>query len=158
MKKVISLVMAFVMMMAIMVPAFAVDLHITQTGAQAGQSTVQTDISKITEGVYTITYPSIIDIEWGEEGTATYSVEASMKVGKKLTVSVADTTTQTLTGKLAATDITDTLDYTISGDTTAEYTGGMNETESLTFTVADWNKTVSEYAGYVTFTASVSDM
>ncbi len=158
MKKVISIVLALAMMMAIMVPTFAADLYITQTGTQAGQSTVQTDISAITEGVYTVTYPSIIDIEWGEEGTATYSVEASMKVGKKLTVSVADTTTHTLTGELAAADIADKLEYTISGDTTVEYTGGMNETETLTFAVADWNKTVAEYSGYVTFTASVSDI
>lgn len=158
MKKIISIVLALVMMMSICVTAFAEDLYIKETGAQSGQSTVKTDTSAMGAGTYTVTYPAEISIPWNQTKDATYSVEATLLVGKQVTVSVADKDTKTLTGKLAATDITDTLDYAITGDTSVVYTGYMNETEKITFTVDDWNKTVAEYTGYVTFTATLGDV
>lgn len=156
MKKVISIVLALVMMMAICVPAFAGEIK--ETGAQSGTSTVKTDTSTMGSGTYTVTYPAEISIPWNQTKNETYTVSTQLLVGKQVTVAVADATTTTHTGAMTATGTTDTLEYTVSGDTTVVYTGAMNETETLTFTVTDWNKTIAEYTGTVTFTATLADV
>ena len=56
MKKIIAIVMALVMMMAIAVPTFAASLDVNK---QAGDATVLTDTSSIVgDGTYTVTYPA----------------------------------------------------------------------------------------------------
>ncbi len=156
MKKIIAIAMALVMMMAIAVPAFAAN-PITQTGDQTGEALVKTDTSAVGAGSYTVTYPAEIIIPWNQTKDVEYTVETQLAVGKTLNVKVADQTTATLTGEMTATGTTDTLSYTVSGDTSVDYDEVSNETESLTFTVADWNKTIAEYSGYVTFTATLAD-
>lgn len=156
MKKIIAIAMALVMMMAITVPAFAAN-PITQTGDQTGEALVKTDTSAVGAGSYTVTYPAEIIIPWNQTKDVEYTVETQLAVGKTLNVKVADQTTATLTGEMTATGTTDTLSYTVSGDTSVDYDEVSNETESLTFTVADWNKTIAEYSGYVTFTATLAD-
>lgn len=156
MKKVISIVLALVMMMAICVPAFAGEIK--ETGGQSGDATVKTDTSTMGSGTYTVTYPAEIVIPWNQSKDQTYTVSTQLLVGKQVTVAVADTTTKGLTGAMTATGTADTLEYTISGDTSVIYTGAMNETKTLTFTVSDWGKTIAEYSGTVTFTATLADV
>ncbi len=157
MKKILAIAMAIVMMMAIAVPAFAAN-PIIETGDQFGDALVKTDASALGAGTYTVTYPAEIIIPWNQAKTVEYTVATQLAVGKQVVVSVADKTTSTLTGTMTATGTADTLSYTISGDTSVTYTEVMNETESLTFTVADWNKTIAEYSNYVTFTAVLGDV
>ncbi len=157
MKKIIAIMMALVMMMAIAVPAFAAN-PIKETGEQTGESLVKTDITSVGAGSYTVTYPAEIVIPWESESyTATYTVTTQLAVGKTLNVAVADKTSTNLTGTMTATGTADTLSYTLSGDVSVDYDEVSNETENLIFKVADWKKTIAEYSGYVTFTATLAD-
>ena len=155
MKKIIAIVMALVMMMAVTVPAFAA---ITETSNQSGDSLVKTDTSAVGAGTYTVEIPAEIVIPWDAPTyDATYKVETQLAVGKELKVTVADKESGTLNGKMTATGTADVLEYTISGDVETEYVEVSNETETITFTVADWEKTIAEYSNYITFTVALSD-
>ncbi len=157
MKKIIAIAMALVMMMAIAVPAFAAN-PIVETGEQTGEALVKTDTTSVGAGSYTVTYPAEIIIPW-ESATynATYTVETQLAVGKTLNVAVADKISGTLTGEMTAEGTSDKLEYTLSGDVSVDYDEVKNETETITFTVADWNKTIAEYSNYITFTATLAD-
>ena len=87
MKKIIAIMMALVMMMAIAVPAFAATLD---TAAQAGDATVLTDTSAIVgDGTYTVTYPATMALTWGVESTGfQYSVTSQLKTGKCVSVAM----------------------------------------------------------------------
>ncbi len=156
MKKIIAIAMALVMMMAICVPAFAGSID-EESVEKTGDSLVKTDITAVGAGTYTVTYPAEIVIPWGQVKTAEYTVETQLAVGKTLNVSVADKDTGTLVGTMAATGTADTLVYDISGDVSVDYDEVKNETETITFTVQDWNKTIAEYQNYITFTTTLSD-
>ena len=155
MKKIIAIAMALVMMMAVTVPAFAA---ITETSNQSGDALVKTDTSAVGAGEYTVEIPAEIVIPWDAPTyDATYTVETQLAVGKKINVSVADKTSGTLTGTMTATGTTDTLEYTISGAVATEYDEVSSATETITFTVADWEKTIAEYSNYITFTVALGD-
>ena len=155
MKKIIAIVMALVMMMAVTVPAFAGEIK--ENTAQNGESLVKTDTSTVGAGSYTVTYPAEIVIAWNTVGTAEYTVTTQLAVGKTLNVAVADKTSGTLEGTMTATGTADTLVYDLSGDVTGDYDEVSNETKNLTFTVRDWNKTIAEYSNYITFTTTLAD-
>ncbi len=156
MKKILALAMAFVMMMAVAVPAFAGEIK--ETTDQSGEALVKTDISTVGAGTYTVTYPAEIVVPWSSPAySVNYTVETQLVVNKTLNVSVADKDTATLVGTMTAADTTDTLVYDLSGDVTVDYEGVQNETETLTFTVQDWSKTIAEYSNYITFTATLAD-
>ena len=157
MKKFIAIMMALVMMMAIAVPAFAGE--ISNTAPNAGEALVKTDTTAVGAGSYTVTYPAEIVIPWDAPTyDATYSVETQLAVGKQVTVSVADKETTTLVGTMKATGTADELTYDLSGDTSVTYKEVMSETETITFAVRDWNKTIAEYSNYITFTAVLGDI
>ncbi len=156
MKKIIAIAMALVMMMAICVPAFAGEIDATT--AQTGDSLVKTDTSAVGAGSYTVTYPAEVVIPWGAATyDATYTVETQLAVGKTLNVAVADKDTATLVGTMSASGTNDTLVYDLSGDVSVDYDEVKNETETITFTVQDWNKTIAEYQNYITFTTTLAD-
>lgn len=157
MKKILAVMMAIVMMMAIAVPAFAAN-PITETSDKTGDALVKTDASAIGAGTFTVTYPAEIVVTWGQTKDFTYDVETQLAVKKLLTVTVTDKTTTTLTGTMTNADTTDVLDYTLSGDTTVTAEEVSETTNTVTVTVADWNKAIAEYSGYVTFTAALSDV
>ena len=67
MKKILSLALALVMIMAVCVPAFAIDLN---SGTPAGNTQVLVDgIKDLGEGSYTVTIPAEVNIPWGNENT-----------------------------------------------------------------------------------------
>ena len=86
MKKVLSLTMALVMMMAVMVPAFAVELNANPESADV---LIDTSTLKDTDGdgvgdteaeEYTVTIPADTTIPWGTEETdVSYTVESHLK-------------------------------------------------------------------------------
>ena len=157
MKKIIAIVMALVMMMAVTVPVFAANT-IDNTTANNGESLVKTDTSAVGAGEYTVSYPAEIVIPWDAPTyDAEYTVDTQLAVGKKINVSVADKTSGTLTGTMTATGTADTLEYTLSGAVATEYDEVSSATETITFTVADWNKTIAEYSNYITFTVVLGD-
>ena len=78
MKKVISVVLALVMMMAVMVPAFAATLDVN---TQSGNSTVLVDgITDKGDGTYSVEIPASIDLIWGDTTKAgEYTVTLALK-------------------------------------------------------------------------------
>lgn len=152
MKKILAFAMTLVMMMAVMVPAFAAANPIKETGDQFGTADVKTDASALGAGTYTVSYPAEIVIPWNQTKSETYTVKTQLAVGKTLNVSVSQNGTMTATGT------TDALDFNVSGDVSVDYVGVADETETLTFAVQDWNKTIAEYTGTVTFTATLGDV
>ncbi len=156
MKKIIAMVMALVMLMAIAVPAFAGE--ITNTATAPGEALVKTDTSAVGAGEYTVTYPAEIVIPWDAPShDETYTVDTQLAVGKKIEVTVADKESGTLNGKMTATGTADILEYTLSGAVATEYDEVSSKTETITFTVADWEKTIAEYSNYITFTVTLGD-
>lgn len=157
MKKVISIALALVMMLAICVPAFAAE--ISNTAPDAQDAVVKTSTDGQT-GSYTVTFPAETVIVWGAEATnLQYTVSAQLGTNKTLTVTAA--------AKDGVSTMKDanglTLAYTLSGDTaytTPVNTVVTNAAKTLTVNVAadDWsNAVISEYTGYITFTAAVAD-
>ena len=111
MKKIIAIVMALVMMMAVTVPAFAAD--ITKDTAQAGQATVATTTSD-TDATYTVTYPAATTIAWGDTNAVNvnYAVTSQLPIGASLKVSVAADNNGEMTSANAAGY---KLTYTLTG-------------------------------------------
>lgn len=150
MKKVISVLLAVLMLSALMVPAFAASF--TQDEGTGG-ATVKTDTSAITgDGAYTVTYDAEISVPWNstEAVSSQYTVETHLKTGKQLQV--------TATSDGVMTYESEELAYTLAGDTT--YTAGAAETATKAITVAvaqeAWdNAPIAEYTDTITYTAEI---
>ena len=156
MKKVISIALALVMMMAIMVPAFAEELN---ANVQSGTATVQTDTSAITgDGTYTVTYPATMNILWEDtEATEfTYTVTSQLKTGKLVNVKLADED-----GEYKMVNANgDALAYVLGGAVDGTTTNPVVTDAEFKYdiTVADWtNIPIDTYEDTLTFTVSVVD-
>lgn len=157
MKKVISLVMALVMMMAIMVPAFAEQLN---ANVQSGTATVQTDTSAITgDGTYTVTYPATMNIVWSTATTNfDYKVTSNLRTGKAVQVVVADTGD----GLNMVNATNATLAYTLGGTTTGKTTGPVVTDATFNYSInvdpSVWAAAaIDTYSDTLTFTSTVVD-
>lgn len=155
MKKVLSIALALVMMFAVCVPAFAVELNKDNLSDTA---TVYTDTSLVGAGDFTVTFEAETPVMWGATSTAlTYNVDAQLAAGKKLNVTVAaDHGVMTLENGDA------TLAYTITGADTNFTTDGAVYTGTRTVAVEvaseAWDlAAIGRYSDTVTFTASVVD-
>ncbi len=161
MKKIIAIMMALVMMMAIAVPAFAATLD---TAAQAGDATVLTDTSSIVgDGSYTVTYPATMALTWGDESTAfQYSVTSQLKTGKCVSVAITDSAN----GEVGFNMINangDALAYAINGTITTKTSAPVVTDEAFDYTVdvaADaWAAaSYDTYQDTLTFTSAVVDL
>lgn len=165
MKKVLSIALALVMMLAVCVPAFAAN-PITQDTENTGTAVVKTDTLKDTDGdgkgdtsaeSFIVTIPADTVIPWGTEETAlVYTVESHLAYGKHLEVSVAGNNVMKL-----AEDEAETLAYTLGGTTAFAADGPVvnpaaDQDLTVTITADDWaNAIVGEYADTLTFTAEV---
>ncbi len=152
MKKVLAIVMAIVMMMAIAVPAFAAD--ITKDTAQAGQATVATTTSD-TDATYTVTYPASTTIAWGDTDAVkvNYSVTSQLPIGASLKVSVAADNNGLMTSTNAAGY---SLTYTLTGgaeETFEEINNAVAPATDVTVAIADFSQAVPDvYTGTLTYT------
>ena len=157
MKKILSIALALVMMMAICVPAFAADL--TQKPAQSGDVIISTD-TKDKDGndaeQYIVTIPADTVIPWGEAETdVSYSVEAHLTRNNRVNVTVAGS------GAMKTADGAYSLAYTLDGGvdyTTAEANVYPAANVELKVLVADldWNTAVvEEYSDILTYTSEI---
>ena len=150
MKKVISVLLAVMMLAALMIPAFAATLTQDQN---SGGATVKTDTSPVTgDGAYTVTYDADISVPWNSTAavSSNYTVETHLKTGKQLLV------TATSDGIMTYNALE--LPYTLGGD--LSYTAGAAETatKAITVTVAQsaWDEApIAEYEDTITFTAEI---
>ncbi|MGN0520783.1 MAG: hypothetical protein ACI4LB_08600 [Candidatus Fimenecus sp.] len=173
MKKLLSVLLAVSMLLALCIPAFAAtDI----TAAGTGDTIIKTATLKDTDddGIgdtdaesFKVTIPADTTLPWGTADTVTtlpYYVEAHLKYGKHLTVAVSNDGANTM--KYAVGGSTLTLAYTLGGDknfdtvTPVAYdtVNDRGVQKNLTVSVAgdDWNTAVvGEYADTLTFTVDV---
>ena len=154
MKKIIAIVMALVMMMAVTVPAFAAD--ITKDTAQAGQATVATTTDD-TDATYTVTYPATTTIPWGDTNAVNvnYAVTSQLPIGASLKVSVAADNNGEMT---SANAVGYKLTYTLTGgaeETFQEINNNEAPSTDVTVAIADFSKAVPDvYTGTLTYTVA----
>ena len=153
MKKILSIVIAAAMLLAISVPAFAAEINQSTSGG-VGNSSVVTDRSGI-RGTFTVSYPAETTIYWGTESTEIgYTVSSTLVSGNNLRVTVAQDNANLHTGGGRL------LPYTIAGDTNIT-TGHETVTNSaysvnVNITKENWESvSIDEYEDTLTFTASV---
>lgn len=171
MKKIISIVLALVMMMAVTVPAFAETTYqsVSQQGTPTADVVTSTkDINGNDAYSYTVTFPAIITVAWNDKTAqpATYSVESQLLIGASLKVSVVyDTDTdETNDGIMAADGTDETLKYTLENGaevifpevneagTTAP---GVKNGTNATVKIEDFSGVpVAEYEGKVTYSVT----
>lgn len=126
MKKIISIVLALVMMMAITVPAFAETAVLGDNNVN-----VETTFDETNDTSYTVTIPATQYVTWGDE-TATYdvsySVTSQLLVGASIKVAVNYDldTDDTNNGVMKATGTDKVLTYTLTGAGEATF-GEVND-------------------------------
>ena len=160
MKKILALVMAIVMMMAIAVPAFAGELKVKDTDAGDVIITTKTEKADGTDGDwYLVTIPADTVIAWGEEKTELkYSVETHLLYGKTLNVAV-ESADYVMTYAPEANVLLD-LAFALSGDTAVNFATvtypAVEKAVSVDITADAWNNAVvGEYADTLTFSAAI---
>ena len=154
MKKIVSILLAVMMIAAIAVPSFAAT--ITEKSdpktAEVQVMTKTTDKDNNDPENYTVTIPAEITVAWNDTTAqdASYTVDSQLKLGAKLKVSAAANDAGKMTNA-AATD--KFLTFTVAGGDVAEYTELNNAVKSsTTVTIADFNAPIAEYGGHMTYT------
>lgn len=156
MKKIVSILLAVMMIAAIAVPSFAVDpITITEKSdpktAEVQVMTKTTDKDNNDPENYTVTIPAEITVAWNDTTAqdASYTVDSQLKLGAKLKVSAAANEAGKMTN--AATD--KFLTFTVAGGDVAEYSELNTAVKSsTTVTIADFNAPIAEYVGHMTYT------
>lgn len=161
MKKVISIVLALVMMMAICVPAFADELNAANP---SGDVIVKTSTELEGGGSaerFVVTIPaSPTTMAWGTDSKdLVYSVESHLAWGKAVSVTVSGHGVMTYSP-----DANNTLElaYTLGGETAFTANSPVvypaaEKTISVAVSTEAWNGAViGEYSDTLTFTASVA--
>lgn len=153
MKKIVSILLAVMMIAAIAVPSFAATItkESDPKTADVQVMTKTTDKDNNDPENYTVTIPAEIAVPWGktEAWDAHYTVNSQLKLGAKLKVSAAAENEGKMTN--AATD--KFLTFTVAGGEVAEYPElNKNVDSSTTVTIADFNAPIAEYAGHMLYT------
>ena len=153
MKKIVSILLAVMMIAAIAVPSFAATItkESDPKTADVQVKTKTTDKENNDPVNYTVTIPAEIAVRWGETEAkaAHYTVNSQLKLGAKLKVSAAAENEGKMTN--AATD--KFLTFTVAGGDAAEYTELNTAVKSsTTVTIADFNAPIAEYVGHMLYT------
>ena len=154
MKKIVSILLAVMMIAAIAVPSFAATItkESDPKTADVQVKTKTTDKENNDPENYTVTIPAEITVAWNDTAAqdASYTVDSQLKLGAKLKVSAAANDAGKMTNA-AATD--KFLTFTVAGGDVAEYTELNNAVKSsTTVTIADFNAPIAEYVGHMTYT------
>lgn len=152
MKKIVSILLAVMMIAAIAVPSFAATITKESDPKTAVQvKTKITDKENNDPENYTVTIPAEITVAWNDTAAqdASYTVDSQLKLGAKLKVSAAANDAGKMTN--AATD--KFLTFTVAGGDVAEYSELNTAVKSATtVTIADFNAPIAEYVGHMTYT------
>ena len=166
MKRIIAIVMALVMMMAVTVPAFAAEItqdNPTPTdGKQVSSVDVVTTFDEDADWSYTVTIPATVNVAWNDTSAQamTYKVESQLLIGARLKVSAAAENSGTMT----ANGTTDTLTFAVAGGDEVEF-GPVNAANTtapdvvdgtnVSVSIADFaGKAVGTYTGTLTYTVT----
>lgn len=167
MKKVLSVVLAALLLCAACVPAFAANLTLDK--ATPSQTIEVTTSDWEDAASYTVTIPATVEIPW--EGTPAenggdsfeWSYDCQLLVGQHLEVYLDKTA-----GAMTNADTTDTLPYTLSTDganvplaDSPFCSAGAVETGTqkvdIGFAEGAWKIAIGEYTDTLTFNVAVSD-
>ena len=173
MKKVLSIVLAVVMLLTMSVMAFAADKTITGNASSEPQSdntvvvkTSTTDENGDDATSFTVSYPAETTIPWAKNDAVpvAYAVTTQLMFNKRLSVKVTNDGANTMKG---STGNDQPLAYTLDGDVDIKTTAavvtlpeGQTTNYAATVTVADaaWAAApVDTYQDTLTFTVSVVD-
>ncbi len=154
MKKVISVILAVMMLASICVPVFATD--ITKDSAQTANANVTTKITKSDDSdayTYTVTIPASVDVAWGDTAAqdASYYVTSQLVLGDTLKVKAEANDA----GVMTANGTTSTLTFTVAGGDEAVYNEVNDGTAAsgTNVTIADFSGVpIAEYIGTMTYT------
>lgn len=154
MKKIVSILLAVMMIAAIAVPSFAATItkESDPKTADVQVKTKTTDKENNDPENYTVTIPAEITVAWNDTAAqdASYTVDSQLKLGAKLKVSAAAENAGKMTNA-AATD--KFLTFTVAGGDVAEYSELNTAVKSATtVTIADFNAPIAEYVGHMTYT------
>ena len=154
MKNFISVVLALVMMMAVMVPAFAATLDVN---TQSGSSTVLVDgITDKGEGTYSVEIPASVDLTWGDTTKAgEYKITSQVQTDKRVKVSVSKEKDLTNAAN-------ETIEFAVADATTGVATSAVVNEEAhafnLTINASEWaTASIAAYEGTITFEAEIVD-
>ena len=152
MKKILALVMAIVMMMAIAVPAFASTLN---SATQAGDTTVIVDgTSGVGDGTWSVTIPAAVNLTWGNDGAGEYSITSQLVTGKRVQVTLAKSVDLTAGANVIPFTATDATDGKSDAEVVADEVHAFN----ITVNSAEWlDVPYDVYEGQISFTAEVVD-
>lgn len=154
MKKIVSILLAVMMIAAIAVPSFAATItkESDPKTADVQVKTKITDKENNDPENYTVTIPAEITVAWNDTAAqdASYTVDSQLKLGAKLKVSAAAENA----GKMTNTAATDKfLTFTVAGGDVAEYPELNTAVKSsTTVTIADFNAPIAEYVGHMLYT------
>ena len=154
MKKIVSILLAVMMIAAIAVPSFAATKITKESDPKTADVQVKTkttDKENNDPENYTVTIPAEITVAWNDTTAqdASYTVDTQFKLGAKLKVSAAANDAGKMTN--AATD--KFLTFTVAGGDVAEYPELNTAVKSATtVTIADFNAPIAEYVGHMTYT------
>lgn len=153
MKKIVSILLAVMMIAAIAVPSFAATItkESDPKTADVQVKTKTTDKDNNDPEHYTVTIPAEISVAWNDKTAqdASYTVDSQLKLGAKLKVSAAANDAGKMTN--AATD--KFLTFTVAGGDVTEYPELNKNVESATtVTIADFNAPIAEYVGHMLYT------
>ena len=144
MKKIVSILLAVMMIAAIAVPSFAATIT-EKSDPKTADVQVMTktpDKENNDPENYPVTIPAEIAVPWGEKTAwnAHYTVNSQLKLGAKLKVSAAAENEGKMTN--AATD--KFLTFTVAGGDVTEYPELNKNVESATtVTIADFNAPIA---------------
>ena len=154
MKKIVSILLAVMMIAAIAVPSFAATItkESDPKTADVQVKTKTTDKENNDPENYTVTIPAEITVAWNDTAAqdASYTVDSQLKLSAKLKVSAVAENAGKMTNA-AATD--KFLTFTVAGGEVAEYPELNTAVKSATtVTIADFNAPIAEYVGHMTYT------
>jgi len=154
MKKIVSILLAVMMIAAIAVPSFAATItkESDPKTADVQVKTKTTDKENNDPENYTVTIPAEITVAWNDTAAqdASYTVDSQLKLGAKLKVSAVAENAGKMTNA-AATD--KFLTFTVAGGEVAEYPELNTAVKSsTTVTIADFNAPIAEYVGHMLYT------
>lgn len=159
MKKVISIILAVMMLASICVPVFAADITINKDtpAPQTAAPDVKTKLTK-TDGsdayTYTVTIPASVEVAWDDTTAqdAKYTVTSQLKLGDTLKVKAEANDG----GKMTNAGTASTLTFTVANGEEVVYNEVNNAVNSdTTVTIADFSGVpIAEYAGTMTYTVT----
>lgn len=154
MKKVISVILAVMMLASICVHVFATD--ITKDSAQTANANVTTKITKSDNTdayTYTVTIPAAVEVAWGDTSAqdASYYVTSQLVLGDTLKVKAEANDA----GVMTANGTTSTLTFTVADGDEVVYNEVNDGTAAsgTNVTIADFSGVpIAEYIGTMTYT------